>query len=98
MNSFWRDFKKGAGYLEHYGHHPGNMFIFLWTVLWLFFLVNTFSVGMSSVLFATTIYLTLAAPWVIGCILRAREHERIYENVSPAEKQCKYRYYSGISE
>jgi hypothetical protein len=77
MIKLFRDVYRGAGYLEGFGHHPGNE-IFLFMI---------FACGIAGLRGGIWGFIGGAAfgavgmgiPWVIGCRDRARNYDRDIE-------------------
>ncbi|MFW6246875.1 MAG: hypothetical protein ACOC22_01725 [bacterium] len=67
---------KGMGYLEDYGEHPGNIFIFIFLFICVFLGVeaNGFFGGLIGF---GICFFTLGIPYFIGCYERAIGQEKI---------------------
>lgn len=73
-----RDIWQGAGYLEGFGNHPGNIYLVLLVLAGALAGVKG---GLTGVLVGTFVMLLFVLPsWCIGCIGRAREYQAKEKN------------------
>jgi hypothetical protein len=82
---FIRDIVQGAGYLEGYGHHPGNGILF----------VMILGCGVAAIerggLYGFLVgslvgAVTIGPLWAIGCVGRAREYQQEQKHFLEQEK------------
>lgn len=86
MIKFFRDVWRGAGYLEGYGHHPGNG-----TLLFMIGLCGLAGVERGGwtgfFLGAAFGAVGMGIPYVIGCRDRARDYDRDVERTAELLKR-----------
>lgn len=74
----FRDIKRGAGYLPHYGSHPANaMMVFSLVMLIIAGLCNESIGWLEGILAGVTVWAATALPlYLMGCVGRARDWDR----------------------